>query len=763
LLSFFLIVRTVVHAERLSIGVYITALLAACVMTSHAQQLSIRRYDVSDGLAHNTVTSIYQDKKGYLWFGTFEGLSRFDGYRFTTYDTRDGLGHIIVNHVVEDRQGRLWVATNGGGVSRLRDDPREEIRNPKSEIRNNLEIQNPKSKIQNPRPTTRPKFISFLVSDKPLSNRVNRMLFDSHGALWCLTDFGLYRARATDSHLKFETVIVRGSGDSRAMLEDQQGRLWVGLVNELIEVNQNQVINHGPVGGAGRELITGIVQDRQGRLLVASYYGLFEFIPPNEASQRGAWRQWPLKLKANQWIYALLESSTGALWLGTTTGLVNYQNGRPTEYTTAHGLNVNWVRTLAEDRDGNLWMGTEGGGAGKFTGEMFVSFTRSEGLPTPVVLGTFEDREGRLMAILPDNSLIEIASGRISPRRQLDYPPVSADAFFIVHETPRIRWWANYNMPWVRISRPVLRLRSGCQLALADFGPFKAWPTSFLFYEDETGKLWFMKSDSKNLYGDGQIYRADPARPGPLILESFQADFTWTVGPLMISDRAGGLWLGQREKLSRLWQGTFIHQKPTDGLPEADPRCVFLDSRGWLWIGLRYKGVSMTKEPGAEHPTFVNYWTEQGLPSSAVWSIAEDNVGRLYFGRVRRFASDSLDAAGIAWTFETPPEPEKIKLAPEQRRHLSLIFKEAINNIIRHSDCTSAQFSLRVTDNRLTAEIRDNGCGFAAPDAQVPVGPERQGHGLYSMQARAAELGGQLQIDSAPGHGTHLILVVPLK
>ena len=71
------------------------ALFLLCAMVVSAQQLSLRRYDASDGLAHGIITSIYQDAKGYLWFSTFEGLSRFDGYGFTTYDTRDGLSHPI--------------------------------------------------------------------------------------------------------------------------------------------------------------------------------------------------------------------------------------------------------------------------------------------------------------------------------------------------------------------------------------------------------------------------------------------------------------------------------------------------------------------------------------------------------------------------------------------------------------------------------------------------------------------------------------------
>src|SRR5215813_1978227 len=107
---------------------YLTVwLLFLTALPARAQQLSVRRYDVSDGLAHSHVAAIHQDRKGYLWFGTWEGLSRFDGYRFTNYGERDGLGHVIINDITEDRHGRLWVATNGGGVAMLLDDPRETL------------------------------------------------------------------------------------------------------------------------------------------------------------------------------------------------------------------------------------------------------------------------------------------------------------------------------------------------------------------------------------------------------------------------------------------------------------------------------------------------------------------------------------------------------------------------------------------------------------------------------------------------------------
>src|SRR5215470_15448846 len=114
-------------ASKRQAGFYLTigSLAVLLATAAQAEQLPLKTFSIADGLAHGSVVSIYQDRKGYLWFGTWEGLSRFDGYRFTNYGERDGLGHVIINDITEDRRGRLWVATNGGGVARLIDDPRE--------------------------------------------------------------------------------------------------------------------------------------------------------------------------------------------------------------------------------------------------------------------------------------------------------------------------------------------------------------------------------------------------------------------------------------------------------------------------------------------------------------------------------------------------------------------------------------------------------------------------------------------------------------
>ena len=147
-----------------------------------------------------------------------------------------------------------------------------------------------------------------------------------------------------------------------------------------------------------------------------------------------------------------------------------------------------------------------------------------------------------------------------------------------------------------------------------------------------------------------------------------------------------------------------------------------------------------------------------------VWAIdpRRDDLGNVA-ARVRGFASDVLEPQKIRLEFQVPSELEKIKLDPEQRRHLFLIFKEAINNIARHADCRSVSLGMTVSHNHLTATICDDGCGLTKmhPPEAPPNG--HVGHGLENMRSRAEELGGRFNVDSSPDGGTKLTLTFPLK
>src|SRR5437588_15045 len=106
-------------------GIVLALALSATV---DAAQIAARRYTVEEGLASNFVSRIYQDSHGYIWFGTNEGLSRFDGERLVTYGTADGLPQSSITAIAEDTRGRLWVATRESGISRLIDEPSGEAR-----------------------------------------------------------------------------------------------------------------------------------------------------------------------------------------------------------------------------------------------------------------------------------------------------------------------------------------------------------------------------------------------------------------------------------------------------------------------------------------------------------------------------------------------------------------------------------------------------------------------------------------------------------
>ncbi|MBS1786108.1 MAG: ATP-binding protein [Acidobacteria bacterium] len=599
------------------------ALLLLVSLPVCAQRLSIHHYDVSDGLAHSYVGAIYQDRKGYLWFGTREGLSRFDGYRFTNYGPRDGLGNMIVNAIAEDRQGRLWVGTNGGGVARLINDPREVLPSHPNE-----------SALAASTSGVRRKFINFYVSDSPSSNRVNALLFDGEDNLWVTTDVGLYLAAAGQGHeIKFKAVAIHGSYSIRMpAFADRHGRLWFGIAGELIEVAKGKIIRYGRDDGVAGYNIIGMIEDQQGRLLVANDHEIFEFIAPNDAWGGGRWRSLPLTFAPNQRLASMAVDAGGAVWIGTWNGLVKYQDGRQTLYTAAQGLSNTGIIALKEDQDGNLWIGTDAGGVCKLSGELILGITNTENLPYQNFFHVREDRRGRIYASIT-GGLVEIVEGRAVLLQGATPAPLT---YAIPYQDGHGVWWVNTPDGLHRFEGPELQLSRGRRLSADDGIPadrINAVPT---MAEDRFGTLWVLYAN------DQDIYRLDASRKKSFERVPLNATLPDVVMNMM-SDHAGALWLGGHEMLARWVNGKTTIFQPTDGLPETRPRYFFQDSRGWVWIGLRYKGVSVTKDPNVEFPKFVNYSTETGLASDSVWTIAEDDVGRIYLGTSKGL--DRIDPA----------------------------------------------------------------------------------------------------------------------
>ncbi len=635
-----------------------------------AQHLAIRRYNVSEGLAHSEVTSILQDRKGYLWFGTFEGLSRFDGYSFTNYTTKDGLDHLIVSAIAEDPQGRLWVGTLGGGIARLQDDPKESA-NQKDEQATRA----------------RKKFVSYKLDGS--NNQVSDILFDAQGTLWCIVNEGLYRAAAnTTGEMKFERFAAYRPGSRTSSFSDSQRRLWFGIGGVLIAIVEGKVTKYDYGSGIsadrpakfaqGRndeQQIAGIAEDRDGRLFFANRRELCEFSEAASGVEaQGRWKKSPLSLLPDEQISSMIADSTGGLLIGTTRGLIGYKDGRPTTYKDQPGLSGANVIALAQDREGNLWIGTQTSGVVKVLKEMIVSYAQAEGLSDPGVGRVFEDRKGHIYAFTNSGGLVEIVAGRAVAVPGTERPPLNKiNKIFL---DTRDDWWV-----WpggrgglFRFRGLKLRFSNAEEITLDQGKEISQRPVSGI-YEDPSGKIWI-----SSLEGRASLHVFDPAHKERFAFERIalgdefgrfaaeqsrqrgqeRDDLTGFPISQLISDRAGALWLGTYGELGRFANGKLDLFAPTDGLPETLVRALFVDSHGSLWIGLRYGGVSMTKDPTAKHPSFVNFSTRTGLASDSVWSVTEDNFGRIYLGtgrgldqlnpttgRIRHFTT----AEGLAGTF----------------------------------------------------------------------------------------------------------------
>jgi signal transduction histidine kinase len=144
--------------------------------------------------------------------------------------------------------------------------------------------------------------------------------------------------------------------------------------------------------------------------------------------------------------------------------------------------------------------------------------------------------------------------------------------------------------------------------------------------------------------------------------------------------------------------------------------------------------------------------------SDIVWALNPHRDRQIHLvQRMRRLANDLLGARTIRFRFEHPDADAHARLGPDVRREIVLIFKEVLNNIVRHAACSEVDIRLSVESGYLRLAISDNGKGFDLRDT------DGEGNGLRNVRQRAENLGGFLTIDSAPERGTRISLQVPAR
>lgn len=580
--------------------------MAVLAGPAEAQRLPVRAFDAADGLADSRVLHLYRDQRGYLWIATPEGLSRFDGVGFVNYGSGDGLPQGLVNGVTEDHRGRLWVATNGGGLARLVEEDRAG--------------QRARSAADRP-------FTAVAVSDTAGGQRVNSVLFDRRGVAWCATDDGLYRGVERDGGWEF-TSIIRHLEVTAAMpgVADPAGSLWFGMQRDLVRV-QGDAAAPVPMPDAPDD-ISALAPTLDGSLLVARGRVV------DRRGPDGSWTRLPLALDLTQQVRSIHPAPDGALWIGTADGLVEWREGRVTDYGVRNGIADPHLRAIVGDRNGALWIGTWTRGLLRVATRGVATFTRLDGLPGDTAIRLVDGADGRMYVTTEPRGLAAIDGADVVPVPGTDRPPFSGIGRRVFQDS-RGRWWLGHEEGVWLAPGPSLDLRRARKLGANEGLAGVSLPdASGVFAEDREGRIWISASPRFVFYS---------TTPGQGSLRFTRLPDLPNLYVRMTADRHGTIWMSSLEQIGAIRDFAFSIRWDLEGLPERRIRAFLEDRQGRLWVGLRYRGLAVADDASASPVRFRALAATGRLLSGSVWCLAEGAAGGIFVGTSR--GVDRLDAA----------------------------------------------------------------------------------------------------------------------
>lgn len=325
-------------------------------------------WTAEDGLPQNSVNAILQTRDGYLWLGTFGGLARFDGVKFTVFNSGNtpGLKNNRILSLYEDRAGTLWIGTDTGEVMSLKDG----------------------------------KASTFTAADG-LPGGLVRCFFEDHaGTLWIATNNGLvhWQPGAVKTYTQREGLAGNWVW---SIYEDNPGHLWLGTEGGLVEFSNGQGIARDPSGG-----VRVIHPGSEGSLLLGTYSGLARLVngqlvayPKTEGLPTPSVR-------------TLTEDRTGNVWIGYfEVGIVSrWGAGTSTRRLEKIDLGPSPIGALCVDSEGNLWVGTRGGGLVRLKERKLTAYAMEDGLPGDGVQAIADDGSDGVWATT-SNGLVHISGG----------------------------------------------------------------------------------------------------------------------------------------------------------------------------------------------------------------------------------------------------------------------------------------------------------------------------------------------------------------
>jgi signal transduction histidine kinase/ligand-binding sensor domain-containing protein len=602
----------------------------------------VERIGLRQGLSQGTVRALYQDRRGYLWIGTQDGLNRYDGYTFTIYrysaDNPGSLPNNSIAGIVEDANGLLWVGTTGGGLASF-DRARESF------TRYRARKGDPKSLSDDA--------VSFLLAGRG-------------GVLWIGTQFGglnRFDPRTGEFlHYRHDPANPDSlaSDDITTILEDRKGALWVGTRNAGLDrmdpaTGRFTHFRHkaGDTASLNHDFVYGLYTDRQGRLWVGTDCGAAMI--EDEATgrfQRFRHMSTQSRQGCDAGTWAFREEADGEMWVATNHGLERVTaSGVHTVYHhdpyDVRTLSSDTVRHIFADRGGTLWFGTEGGlDRYSAAGRRFTTFRRgpSSRLSDNVIKGIYEEPNGTVWVgtDLGLNRYDPETGDFTSFQHRKDDPfSIPSNAVSAVQPGADGTLWIS-SMGGLSHFQPKTGRFRTYRHDPAD--PATLTPGRVGFIRPfEGGKiLWVGTQRGLNRMdvttGKVTRYTHDPSRPESLANNEVRA---------FVADRDGTYWIGTRHAgLEHLdpRTGVFTHY-PHDA---SNPKSIsgpavyglLIDKRGRLWAGTT-AGLSLFDR---ESKTFTRFTEKDGLPNDTVYAVLEDASGYLWLSTnngLARFDTDN--------------------------------------------------------------------------------------------------------------------------
>ncbi len=414
-----------------------------------------------EGLPNPVIRSIIQSQNGYLWLGTDEGLTRFDGVQFKDFDKKISSEKIDrwVVALTQTRDGSLWTSSPNGGLLRLKDG----------------------------------RMTHFTTTNGLPNNYVLSAMEDSRGNLWVGTASGLARFtnNAFISYTNQPGLIVEAT---RALAEDPSGRIWIGTATGLSCLNEGKFSSYTTNNLLVNNSVMSLCAARDGVLWIGTGNGLTRVVngvPQHFLLNDGL---------AHTIIRAVYEDRAGQIWIGTQGGLQQFVDGKivnvPFRSLTEDFEGVMFVYSICEDREGNLWIGTNLG-LNRLQPPKFKSITRDEGLPHNLATLVYEDDSKTLWIGTYGGGLCSVKNDKIKTWAARHHGLTSNYILALAHDHFDTLWIGTDGAGLNRVVDNVFT-----QFSSSD----PAANTIRVIYPDSRGNLWLGHNSGVSRFTNDLLY-----------------------------------------------------------------------------------------------------------------------------------------------------------------------------------------------------------------------------------------------------------------